>query len=77
VHISNLIEPVDGETRELQAIVHTGLKFRVPAGVLKMGGYYSAVITAVQAPWDFLDQPPFQRGLPFHAADCVMGTFTP
>jgi hypothetical protein len=77
VRISNLLEPVAGETRELLAIVHTGMKFRVPVGVLKVGNHYSAVITAVQAPWDLLDQPPFQRGLPFHAADCVMGAFTP
>jgi hypothetical protein len=77
VTISSRMQPVAGETRTLSAVVYSGRAFKVPAGFLRQGSYYTASIAARSGPWDVFDRGPFRKGTPFHTAECYTGYFTP
>ena len=57
--------------------VYSGNSIRVPAGFLQRGRQYTLTVTAISAPWDVLDRPPFRTGTPLHSADCVSAIFSP
>lgn len=50
---------------------------QIPDGLLAAGAQYAVTITAVSAPWDRLDRPPFRTGMPYSTADCVTAVFSP
>jgi hypothetical protein len=78
VTVADVSQPViAGETRVFSAIVYSGRSFKVPPGILKQGRFYAATISARSGPWDTFDHAPFQKGIPFHTADCVTGVFSP
>jgi hypothetical protein len=64
-------------TQEVAISIYTGTSVRVPPGLLTKGVKYSAVITAVSAPWDVLDRAPLRTGMPLHTADCLTSGFVP
>jgi hypothetical protein len=78
VTITRQTQPViAGEARSLSAVVYSSRAFKVPAGFLKQGSSYTAVITARSGPWDTFDHAPFLLGTPFHTADCLVNVFEP
>jgi len=64
-----------GQVAGVTAVIHSGLSFKVPPGILIPGVGYRATITARQAPWDTPDTGPFRTGVPLHSAQCVTAQF--
>jgi hypothetical protein len=69
--------PTDTADGSVSITVYGVTSVQIPAGILKAGKMYSAVITANSAPWDSLDRPVFRLGVPSSSADCATAAFTP
>ena len=76
VDLVNLGPPTAG-LQEVALSVYSGTSARIPSGFLQSGRQYTVTVTAVSAPWDVLDRPPFRTGTPLHSADCVSAIFSP